>query len=194
MLNCRACLWRCVEAFDAPAHTAPRLRRDVYPILVRSQQRRLLSTTDEVVRRTKWAPRYQPEVEKLSRRREEPWKLSAVAVNQQKKIRAALHQPPAKKTYETPNLARIGKRDPTISERDWNNRLRELQHLQDPLELATFVKSELRKGKEAEMWQLVRMASHSMQCVVSWNHVIDHYLAKERVSDALKVYNDVGCS
>jgi pentatricopeptide repeat protein len=193
MLNCRARLWRCAEALDAPAHNAPRLHRNVHPPTVCSQQRRLLSTSDEVVRRTKWAPRYQPEVEKLSRRGEEPWKLSAMAANQQKKIRAGLHQPLAKKIYETPNLARIGKRDPSISERDWNNRLRELRHLQDPLELAQFVKSELRKDREAEMWQLVRMASHSMQCVVSWNHIIDHYLAKERVSDALKVYNDVRC-
>jgi pentatricopeptide repeat protein len=67
----------------------------------------------------------------------------------------------------------------------------ELRHLQDPLELATFVRNELGKDRVEEMLQLTRMASHSMQCVVSWNHIIDHYLAKERVNDALKVYNDV---
>lgn len=67
----------------------------------------------------------------------------------------------------------------------------ELRHLQDPLELATFVKRELAKGKATEMLQLVRMASHSMECIVSWNHIIDHYLAKERVNDALKVYNEM---
>jgi hypothetical protein len=80
-----------------------------------------------------------------------------------------------------------------MSERDWHNRLAELRHLRDPLELATFVKSELRKDKSTEMLQLVRMASHSMECVVSWNHVIDHLLVKERVAEALKVYNEVGC-
>jgi hypothetical protein len=191
MLNCRACLWRCVEALDAPARTAPRLRRDVNPVFVRSQQRRLQSTTDEVVRKTKWTPRYQPEVEKISRRGEEPWKLSAVVANQRKKINASLHQQPPKKLYEIPNLARIGKRDPTMSERDWHNRLAELRHLRDPLELASFIKSELRKDRGAEMWQLARMASHSMECVVSWNHLIDHFLVKERVGDALKVYNEV---
>jgi pentatricopeptide repeat protein len=78
-----------------------------------------------------------------------------------------------------------------MSDADWNNRKRELRHLQDPLELATFVRQELQKGKAKEMLQLVRMASHSMQCVVSWNHIIDHHLAKERVNDALKVYNEV---
>jgi pentatricopeptide repeat protein len=192
MLNCRACLWRCIEALDAPASNVHRLRRDVNPIFLPSQ-RRLLSTTEEVIRKTKWAPRYQPEVDRLSRRREDPWSTSAVAANQKKKERAALKAGLPEK-IDTPNLANLGRRDPTIDERDWNNRKRELRHLQDPLELATFVKRELKKGKEAEMWQLVRMASHSMQCIVSWNHIIDHYLAKERVSDALKVYNDVCCS
>jgi hypothetical protein len=191
MLNCRARLWRCVDALDAPARTA--LRRDVNPVFVRSQQRRLQSTTEEVVRKTKWTPRYQPEVEKMSRRGDEPWKLSAVAANQRKKINASLHQQPPKNVHDTPNLERVGRRDPTMSERDWYNRLAELRHLRDPLELATFVKGELRKDKATEMLQLVRMASHSMECVVSWNHVIDHLLVKERVTEALKVYNEVGC-
>jgi|TARA_R110002003_G_scaffold127_8_gene11944 pentatricopeptide repeat protein len=130
-------------------------------------------------------------VERLSQRREEPWQKSAVAASQKRRERAALREPRPQSVYETPNLAKLGKRDPTISETDWNNRKRELRHLQDPLELANFVRKELGKGKATEMLQLVRMASHSMQCVVSWNHIIDHYLAQERVNDALKVYNDV---
>jgi pentatricopeptide repeat protein len=131
------------------------------------------------------------QVEKLSRRGQEPWQQSAVAANQKKWERAALRQQPAGKVYGTPNLDKLGRRDPTISETDWNNRKRELRHLQDPLELATFVSQELRKGRATEMLQLVRMASHSMQCVVSWNHIIDHFLANEKVNDALKVYNEV---
>ncbi|KAJ4335797.1 hypothetical protein N0V87_005913 [Didymella glomerata] len=78
-----------------------------------------------------------------------------------------------------------------MSETDWNRRKRELRFLQDPLDLAQFVQAELRKDRAEEMKQLVRMASHSMLCVVSWNHIIDHYLAKSQVSDALKVYNDM---
>jgi hypothetical protein len=190
MLNCRTCLWRCIQALDTPTNNVHRLRRDVNPIFLPSQQR-LLSTTRDVVRRAETKPTDLTEVEKLSRQGEEPWKKSAFAANQKKRERAALRQPPPDKVYETPNLAKLGRRDPTISERDWHNRKQELRHLQDPLELATFVKSELGKGKAIEMLQLVRMASHSMQCIVSWNHIIDHYLAKERVSDALKVYNDV---
>lgn len=85
----------------------------------------------------------------------------------------------------------LGKRDTRMSEIDWNRRKRELRYLQDPLDLAQFVKAELNKDKVVEMKQLVQMASHSMACVVSWNHIIDYYLAKEKVNDALKVYNDV---
>lgn len=89
------------------------------------------------------------------------------------------------------DINKIGKRDSNMSERDWNNRKRELQYLKDPLELATFVKNELRKDRVTEMLQLTRMASHSMQCIVSWNHIIDYYLANEKVNNALKVYNEV---
>lgn len=78
-----------------------------------------------------------------------------------------------------------------MSDSDWNRRKRELRHLQDPLELAVFVKQELAKDKVDEMLQLVYMASHSMECIVSWNHIIDYYLDKGRVKDALKAYNDV---
>jgi hypothetical protein len=190
MLSCRACLWRCIDALDAPAGNVQRLRRDVNPLFLPSQ-RRLMSTTEHIVRKEKWAPRYQSEVEKLSRSRKDPWSNSAVAANQKKMERTALKSQPPQQMYDTPNLANLGRRDPTISDQDWNNRKRELRHLQDPLELATFVKNELRKDKTTEMLQLVRMASHSMACVVSWNHIIDHCLAKERVADALKVYNDV---
>jgi len=78
-----------------------------------------------------------------------------------------------------------------MSSIDWNRRKLELRHLQDPLELATFVKKELAKNRSEEMLQLVRMASHSMECIVSWNHIIDHYLKEGRVNDAIKIYNDV---
>ncbi|KAF2819081.1 pentatricopeptide repeat protein-like protein [Ophiobolus disseminans] len=191
MLNCRACLWRCIQALDAPTANAHRLRRDVNPIFLPSQQR-LLSTTRDVVRKIEARPANLAEVERLQRRGEEPWQRSAVAANQKKQERAALRAPPySQAVHETPNLENLGRRDPTISERDWQNRKRELRHLQDPLELATFVKKELGKDRATEMLQLVRMASHSMECIVSWNHIIDHYLANERVNDALKVYNEM---
>jgi hypothetical protein len=191
MLNCRACLWRCIEALDVPATNFHRLRRNVNPVFLPSQMRRIQSSTRNIVRKSETRPTQLSEVERLSRKGETPWQNSAVAANQKKWERTALRQPPAPRVYETPNLAKLGIRDPSVSERDWNLRKRELRYLQDPLELATFVKKELWKDKPTEMLQLVRMASHSMQCIVSWNHIIDYFLAKERVNDALKVYNDV---
>jgi hypothetical protein len=192
MLNCRACLWQCVQPFDRPA-SLQRLRHNVNPLLRQSQQR--LQSTD--VRKTRTRPHYLARVEKLSNSRNEPWQNSAVAENQKKRERAALRQSSSTDVItsverrETPNLMKLGKRDTTMSETDWNRRKRELRFLQDPLDLAQFVHAELKKDRVEEMKQLVRMASHSMPCVVSWNHIIDHYLASSKVGDALKVYNDV---
>jgi len=81
-----------------------------------------------------------------------------------------------------------------MTDTDWNRRKRELRHLQDPLDLAQFVRAELNKDKVEEMKQLVQMASHTMACVVSWNHIIDYHLANSQVTPALKVYNDVRTS
>ncbi|KAJ4350747.1 hypothetical protein N0V95_004479 [Ascochyta clinopodiicola] len=187
MLNCRACLWQCVQPFDRPANLQS-LRRNVNPLLRQGQQR-LQST----IRKTGTRPVYLNEVEKLSRSKDEPWSKSAVAANQKKRERAVVRQPTSRdaEMQETPNLMKLGKRDTRMTDTDWNRRKRELRYLQDPLELADFVRAQLKKDKVEEMKQLVQMASHSMSCIVSWNHIIDHYLAKEKVTDALKVYNDM---
>lgn len=201
MLNCRACLWRCIQALNVPPADAHRLHRHANP-LVGQAQRRLLSTDGlfrevnakpegRVLRDMYAKPASLNKLERLSKRRQEPWQKSAVAANQKKWERSALRQEHTLGATETPNLSKLGKRDPTISVSDWERRKKELRYLQDPLELASFVRSELHKGRAMEMRQLVRMASHSMQCVVSWNHLIDHYLANERVNDALKIYNEV---
>jgi len=120
-----------------------------------------------------------------------PWKTSAVAATQKKRERAALRKPTAHEGTVDSDQARYGRRDGTIPTKDWNNRIKELRYLQDPLELATFVRKELDKGKDKEMLQLVRMASHSMQCIVSWNHIIDSLLSQSKVNEALKVYNEM---
>lgn len=189
MLNCRACLWRCRQALDVPTTNAHRLRRNVNPLLTKGQER-LLSTRNVARQEDKKDIRLS-EAEEGTRNGRDHFKESAFAANRKRAEYLALRQTHPRKGDETPNLAKLGRRDPRISDSDWNRRKRELRHLQDPLDLAAFVKQELAKGKVEEMLQLVRMASNSMQCIVSWNHIIDHYLAKERVNDALKVYNDV---
>lgn len=188
MLKCRACLWQCVQPFDRPADLQ-RLRRNVNP-LIRQSQQRLQSTK---VYRTETRPHYLNRVENLSQSKDEPWQKSASAENQKKWERTALRQSPSRDVdrQDTPNLTKLGRKPPHMTDTDWNRRKRELRHLQDPLDLAQFVRAELSKDKVEEMKQLVQMASHSMACVVSWNHIIDYHLAKSQVSHALKVYNDM---
>jgi hypothetical protein len=182
MLNCRTCLWQCVQPFDRPA-SLQRIRRNVNPLLHQGQQRLQSSTR----------PHFLGRVEKLSQSRDEPWKNSAAAENQKKWERAALRQSPSRDAegHESANLMKLGKKPLGMSDTDWNRRKQELRYLQDPLELAQFVRAELNKDKVEEMKQLVQMASHSMACVVSYNHIIDYYLSKSQVRSALKVYNDV---
>lgn len=157
-----------------------------------------MQTSNLGIRKVAATPTSLTEVEKLSRSKEEPWKKSTQAAGLKRKEKKALtRQPATSRSSNTTKLGqhqKIGRRDPSMSLNEWNNRKRELQYLKDPLELANFVKKELMKDKATEMVHLVRMASHSMQCIVSWNHLIDYYLAKEKVTHALKIYNDVGCS
>ena len=201
MLTCRACVSRCLSPADRPALNAlrNRLRSNVTPL----QSHRFLRTS---------APAPAPADNASSDRRSmvsvmstskiEPWKRSRMAANQKKREQQVLHRSADTKSTQDQDLdkdkdhlfsdANIGRRSASrMSSVDWNRRKAELRFLQDPLELATFVKKELVKNKPAEMLQLVQMASHSMDCIVSWNHIIDHYLAKEKVNDALKVYNDM---
>ena len=189
MLNCRTCLWQCVQPFDRPA-SLQRIRRNVNPLLHQGQQR--LQSTN--MYKTGPRPHYPTRVDKLSQSRDEPWKKSAAADNQNKWERAALRQSSSSRDavgHESANLMKLGKKPLSMSDTDWNRRKQELRYLQDPLELAQFVRAELNKDKVEEMKQLVQMASHSMACVVSYNHIIDYYLSKSQVTRALKVYNDV---
>lgn len=191
MLTCRASLWRCTQTLRVPASSAHRLRSNVNALL-RPHLHRLLST-----RNVSWQQQGEGRPTDLGDARgpskygEDHFRKSAFAANRKRAATKALRQTHARRVDNTPNLAKLGRRDPRMSDSDWNRRKRELRHLQDPLELAVFVKQELAKDKVDEMLQLVYMASHSMECIVSWNHIIDYYLDKGRVKDALKAYNDV---
>jgi pentatricopeptide repeat protein len=171
--------------------TRPQSRRSHHDALVApfTGQRRSLG-----IRKVGTRPTNLMEVESLSNSRSEPWFRSPQADSQKFRERAVLRRPVGDVSPpEVDSIADmwLGKRDPRIPKAAFDARRRELRWLKDPLEVAAFVKKELGKDKATEMLQLVRMASHSMQVVVSWNHIVDYYLAKERVSDALKVYNEV---
>lgn len=67
----------------------------------------------------------------------------------------------------------------------------ELKWLRDPLKLAERVRATLQKNDEEKALALVRAASKSMNCVVSWNHIIDHNMRQGKTRIGHKLYNEV---
>lgn len=69
---------------------------------------------------------------------------------------------------------------------------KEMQYLGDPLKLATnTLQLLMQPGQDEKARELVRVASKSMECTVSWNHLIDFYMGQGRVAMAMTTYNDV---
>lgn len=67
----------------------------------------------------------------------------------------------------------------------------ELRYLKDPLKLAEHVHYTLRCDKPVKALDLCRVASRSMECIVSWNHVIDWNMKRNKIPEALKIYNEM---
>jgi hypothetical protein len=66
-----------------------------------------------------------------------------------------------------------------------------LQYLKDPLKLAEHVRKCLRAGDLDTTLAIVRAASKSIQCTVSWNHLIEWYLSQGKMKSAIRTYNEV---
>jgi len=67
----------------------------------------------------------------------------------------------------------------------------ELRYLQDPLKLATHIQDTLQNNELSKAVSLTRMASRTMQCTVSWNHIIDWLMARKSQKQAFKIYNEM---
>ena len=67
----------------------------------------------------------------------------------------------------------------------------ELVYLQDPLKLAENTIALLRNDDEKKAGDLVRRASKRIPCTVSWNHLVDYEMSIGRVKRAVKLYNEV---
>lgn len=68
---------------------------------------------------------------------------------------------------------------------------KELRYLHDPVKLADHTVNLLKKDDYHKALELVKMSSRNMSCTVSWNHLLDYEMYKGRVSNAMKIYNDV---
>lgn len=66
-----------------------------------------------------------------------------------------------------------------------------LSYLKDPLKLADFVRTTLRSNDFETALEVTRAASKSMQCTVSWNHLVDYQLEQKKINAAIKTYNEV---
>lgn len=66
-----------------------------------------------------------------------------------------------------------------------------LKQLQDPLRLADYVRKLLSDDDFEKALLYVRSASKNVECVVSWNHLIEWQFSKGQLSPALKTYNEV---
>lgn len=52
----------------------------------------------------------------------------------------------------------------------------------------------LRDNDQTNALLLVRAASAKMDCVVSWNHLLDYGISQGKVNATMKLYNEVGLS
>ncbi|SLM40573.1 Pentatricopeptide repeat [Lasallia pustulata] len=69
---------------------------------------------------------------------------------------------------------------------------RELPFLRDPLKLADHILGLLRQDEEKKALEMVRLASRRKAAfTVSWNHLVDYEMSKGRVSNAVKIYNEM---
>jgi pentatricopeptide repeat protein len=73
--------------------------------------------------------------------------------------------------------------------------LRELRWRNDPFELASYIRGRLQHPDPRTVLntlELVRAASGRMECVVSWNHIVDYFISNGEVEAAMKIFNEVG--
>ena len=67
----------------------------------------------------------------------------------------------------------------------------ELRYLGDPAKLADRTVSLLKQDDRIKAVELVKMASLSFPCTVSWNHIMDHDMKQGRIKFAIKTFNEV---
>ncbi|RKF63890.1 putative pentatricopeptide repeat protein [Erysiphe neolycopersici] len=61
----------------------------------------------------------------------------------------------------------------------------------DPLKLANYIRRLLKNDRFHLAVQIVRNVSRSIQCVVSWNHLIDWLMSKGKMNAAFKIYHEM---
>ncbi|EMR84757.1 hypothetical protein ACHAPC_005026 [Botrytis cinerea] len=83
------------------------------------------------------------------------------------------------------------KKPAAIDPRIDNKFIWKLKQLQDPLQLADYVRKLLSEDDFEKALLYVRSASKNVECVVSWNHLIEWQFSKGLLNPALKTFNEM---
>lgn len=62
----------------------------------------------------------------------------------------------------------------------------------DPYKIGQYVEQALRRNAFDEALLLVQKVGRGQQVVVAWNLLIDYQFGKQRIKEAMKLFNDVG--
>ena len=177
MLTCRACMKRCLQTLIGESTLAPTSRGSS---AATNQSRRNYSS--RTIQKTS-PPGNQRSIARkpnfTSHKPENGFKKGAVSTSYQRQ-----------QWLESRGVTPVNKRVERTTDDDLLMK-KQLRYLKDPLKLAAHVRQVLRDDDCESALALVRAASKDTQCVVSWNHIIDWQLSRQKMNGAIKTYNEV---
>ena len=182
MLDCKACISRCIRTIFADVlHPIRQLRlqRQLLPVL---NKLRLSSTAERAYHSARpTQPRLSRHDGLQNRRRPEARHQTTQAISADNHFYTA---PPQSKTS---SLTKVE----SVEFKKKKHLDRELVYLRDPVKLAEKTITLLRNDDAEKALDLVRQASRSTSCTVSWNHLIDYTMSTGSIRKAVGIYNEV---
>ncbi len=198
MLECKACIRRCVRTIFADVlHSAqkstllplspqnlktscllPSARRNYHS--ARTTQRHLLRQHGSLGRKHSGARHQTTQAIAAAERSYE------APPSYQPRSQSKSFIPTGIKTFDKP-----GQRGNALNLRKQKQLDTELVYLQDPLKLAENTIALLRNDDNEKAHDLVRRASKRIPCTVSWNHLVDYAMSTGSVKRAVHIYNEV---
>ncbi|OJD39737.1 pentatricopeptide repeat protein [Diplodia corticola] len=192
VMRCHACLWHCLRAVVRRAPLAPsnalvrraQIQRPPSRALALALQRRRDYATEAYRQPDAFDEQIEREDAAKADSRSRPFRERQRDLYHPSRFRQDLRDDMRKSTVDPGHreLSSTAKRRLKM-ELEWTGN--------DPLKLADMVQKRLSKGDVQPVMDLVRFASNSMDCVVSWNHMIDHLMNTGHPNQALKVYNEM---
>ena len=184
MFECRACTLRCIRAITGDTLSVQPLKKGRLPITSGLRNTSLRRNASTAVATKAQDDGFVP-FERTTKLDREKAKSNITRYNSKPPLHAMTDRMTEKEEEEEkkkPNAIVI-KNKPAL--------LKELEWLPDRVKLAEHVHYTLRCNDPAKALDLCRLASKKEVVVVSWNHVVDWYMQKGKVGDALKIYNEM---